>query len=64
MKRLRLSLGRQQAHQMLMALSYAIDTFTDDDEPDQIRAGGRRMVREWEALREVIRRERIRQGVR
>lgn len=63
-RRTRLSLGPNQVQQTLMALAYAIDTFVDDDEPNEIREGGRKMVREWEALREVIRRERDRQASR
>lgn len=61
-RRLRLSLGPQQVHRLLMALSYARDTFYDESEPDGIRQEGERTVREWAALSDVIRREKARQG--
>lgn len=63
-RRLRLSLGRQQVHQLLMALSYARDTFYDDDEPDGVRQEGARAVRDWKRLSDVIHREQAKQGHR
>ena len=63
-KRLRLTLGPRQAERLLLALSYAIDTFSADDEDEQINAFERRQIAEWDSLREVIRREVSRQGVR
>lgn len=63
MTRLRLSLGEKQVDALLGALAWAIDSYAGFDDDTELRRIENDAIRRWEAVRETIRRERVRQKV-